>query len=267
MTSGVGRLCELCNAHASTFCPSDEAFLCWSCDANVHQANFLVARHVRLTICSKCKAFTGNPVFDFLQSVSVSFCAACSLDSSQNDHLGSLPSSSESDCVSSTLSCATSQRKNDADPRSDSRFNFSQGCGEVTSRHRRSSRRNTTSIMDWKAEGVLVYWCMRLGLTGDRAVSLGKNALATCWNQMSVLPFRVSLAATLWFGLKFCGDRSLHTCQTLKRLEEISGVQAKLISAAESKLERALKIAASRRQRLRNDHQLEEGNAESECSS
>lgn len=245
MMNSLYKFCELCGAHASTFCPSDEAFLCWSCDASVHQDNSLLARHVRKIICSKCKVFTENSVSGVcLPPQSLSLCAACS-------------PVSESDCASSTLSCATSQRKNDAD----GKFNTSQGCSEVNKSSQKRSRISS------QAERALMYWCMKLGLTGDRAVLLGKSALGNCCSQMSVFPFRVSLAASLLFGLKYCGDRSLYTCQTLKRLEEISGVQAKLISVAESKLKRDFKIVISKRKLLKNQQQGEEGYAESEGSS
>lgn len=125
------------------------------------------------------------------------------------------------------------------------------------------------SVMELKAEGVLVYWCGKLGVpAGDRAVRLGKSALSVCSVRMTSLPFRVTLAASLWFGLRYCGDRSLRTWQVLKRLEDTSGVQAKLISAAESKLEGVLKVISNGklRDRGRRNHQLEEGWAESECS-
>ncbi|KAL0441268.1 UNVERIFIED_CONTAM: hypothetical protein Sradi_0065700 [Sesamum radiatum] len=54
------RLCELCNAQATLFCPSDDAFLCCTCDAKVHDANFLVARHLRKTLSS---SFTGDGIY------------------------------------------------------------------------------------------------------------------------------------------------------------------------------------------------------------
>ncbi|KAM7253725.1 hypothetical protein ACFE04_031407 [Oxalis oulophora] len=50
------KACELCNNAASLYCEADNAFLCKSCDAKVHQANFLVARHIRHVI-TKSKAF------------------------------------------------------------------------------------------------------------------------------------------------------------------------------------------------------------------
>ncbi|KAI5071620.1 hypothetical protein GOP47_0013871 [Adiantum capillus-veneris] len=46
--------CELCQQQASVFCPWDEARLCDLCDANVHGANFLVARHSRHLLCPCC---------------------------------------------------------------------------------------------------------------------------------------------------------------------------------------------------------------------
>ncbi|KAF0906142.1 hypothetical protein E2562_009132 [Oryza meyeriana var. granulata] len=42
---GVG--CELCGGVAAVHCAADSAFLCLSCDAKVHGANFLASRHRR----------------------------------------------------------------------------------------------------------------------------------------------------------------------------------------------------------------------------
>ncbi|TVU43054.1 hypothetical protein EJB05_09490, partial [Eragrostis curvula] len=46
--------CELCGAAARVYCGADEATLCWGCDAQVHGANFLVARHARTLLCRGC---------------------------------------------------------------------------------------------------------------------------------------------------------------------------------------------------------------------
>ncbi|KAL3693538.1 hypothetical protein R1sor_007189 [Riccia sorocarpa] len=48
------KRCELCADRATVYCPADDANVCWSCDAKVHSANFLVARHSRSVLCSKC---------------------------------------------------------------------------------------------------------------------------------------------------------------------------------------------------------------------
>ena len=50
--------CELCGGTAAVRCEPDAAFLCWSCDARVHTANFLVARHVRRPLLAECGAAT-----------------------------------------------------------------------------------------------------------------------------------------------------------------------------------------------------------------
>ncbi|KAK6142493.1 hypothetical protein DH2020_022841 [Rehmannia glutinosa] len=39
-------------------CVSDQASLCWECDAMVHSANFLVARHSRNLLCRVCQGPT-----------------------------------------------------------------------------------------------------------------------------------------------------------------------------------------------------------------
>ncbi|CAM0911088.1 unnamed protein product [Alopecurus aequalis] len=46
--------CELCGAAARVYCSADDATLCWGCDAQVHGANFLVARHARALLCRGC---------------------------------------------------------------------------------------------------------------------------------------------------------------------------------------------------------------------
>ncbi|XP_062192837.1 zinc finger protein CONSTANS-LIKE 4-like [Phragmites australis] len=51
---GAGGACELCGAAARVYCSADEATLCWGCDAQVHGANFLVARHARALLCRGC---------------------------------------------------------------------------------------------------------------------------------------------------------------------------------------------------------------------
>ncbi|KAE8677908.1 Detected protein of unknown function [Hibiscus syriacus] len=52
------KSCELCDLAARTYCESDQASLCWGCDAKVHGANFLVARHVRCLLCHACYSLT-----------------------------------------------------------------------------------------------------------------------------------------------------------------------------------------------------------------
>ncbi|KAM7271272.1 hypothetical protein ACFE04_030486 [Oxalis oulophora] len=52
------KKCELCKFAAKAYCESDQASLCWDCDARVHAANFLVARHSRTLLCNICQSQT-----------------------------------------------------------------------------------------------------------------------------------------------------------------------------------------------------------------
>lgn len=52
------RKCELCDSIAKMYCESDQASLCWDCDAQVHGANFLVAKHSRTLLCHVCQSLT-----------------------------------------------------------------------------------------------------------------------------------------------------------------------------------------------------------------
>ncbi|CAA2981386.1 zinc finger CONSTANS-LIKE 4-like [Olea europaea subsp. europaea] len=50
------KRCVLCKGMARMYCESDQASLCWDCDAKVHSANFLVARHSRNLLCHVCQS-------------------------------------------------------------------------------------------------------------------------------------------------------------------------------------------------------------------
>ncbi|XP_047155536.1 zinc finger protein HD1-like [Vigna umbellata] len=52
------RKCDLCNSPAKLSCESDQASLCWECDAKVHSANFLVTKHLRILLCHVCQSLT-----------------------------------------------------------------------------------------------------------------------------------------------------------------------------------------------------------------
>ncbi|CAL0309438.1 unnamed protein product [Lupinus luteus] len=71
------KKCELCNCPAKLFCESDQATLCWGCDAKVHSANFLVTKHQRFLLCHVCQSLTpwhgSGPKF----VPTISFCNDC----------------------------------------------------------------------------------------------------------------------------------------------------------------------------------------------
>ncbi|CAI5467160.1 unnamed protein product [Closterium sp. Yama58-4] len=52
------RSCELCTQPAALRCDADSAFLCATCDAAVHSANFIVLRHSRHLLCALCSSPT-----------------------------------------------------------------------------------------------------------------------------------------------------------------------------------------------------------------
>ncbi|CAK9161399.1 unnamed protein product [Ilex paraguariensis] len=73
----AGKSCELCKAPARMYCESDQASLCWDCDAKVHSANFLVARHSRSLLCHACQSPTPWNASGPKIGSAVSVCDSC----------------------------------------------------------------------------------------------------------------------------------------------------------------------------------------------
>ncbi|XVF66931.1 hypothetical protein PTKIN_Ptkin10aG0079700 [Pterospermum kingtungense] len=71
------KSCELCKLAARTYCESDQASLCWDCDAKVHGANFLVERHVRCLLCHTCQSLTPWRAAGAKLGQTVSVCDSC----------------------------------------------------------------------------------------------------------------------------------------------------------------------------------------------
>ncbi|KAL9462776.1 hypothetical protein AB3S75_000725 [Citrus x aurantiifolia] len=238
------RACELCSQEAALHCASDEAFLCFDCDDRVHKANFLVARHVRQTLCSQCKSLTGKFISGERSSSSLEpICPSCC----------SSTTSTSSDCISSTESSAAEKMGRERKRVRACSSSVSDISGE-----------KAAAVADSKAEGIFAIWCRRLGLNGNNSncnsvvvVSLASRALGLFLERTTALPLRACLAASFWFGLRMCGDKTVATWPNLRRLEAISGVPAKLIVAVEGKIAR---VMAVRRRRPRQV--LEEGWAE-----
>nr|GMD31959.1 zinc finger protein CONSTANS-LIKE 4-like [Ipomoea batatas] len=74
------KSCELCRGVAKTFCESDQANLCWNCDAKVHSANFLVERHSRFLLCNVCHSPTSWSASGANLGFAVSLCGCCVAD-------------------------------------------------------------------------------------------------------------------------------------------------------------------------------------------
>ncbi|CAL9096144.1 unnamed protein product, partial [Musa textilis] len=76
------RQCELCDRAARIHCESDQASLCWECDAKVHGANFLVARHSRCLLCRSCQSPTAWRAEGARLGPTVSVCERCAATAS-----------------------------------------------------------------------------------------------------------------------------------------------------------------------------------------
>ncbi|GAA0143512.1 hypothetical protein LIER_04180 [Lithospermum erythrorhizon] len=260
---GKQRICELCsNEVVVAYCEADSAFLCLSCDAKVHGANFLVARHIRQIICSKCQDFTGENISGVGSQAKASICPVCSPEnlgsgltySTRDD--SSLSSSSSSACVSSTHSssssfCGTTKKKRG---------------GGVKSPPVAAAAVNGGQRVNWEVDskvvGVFYHWCKRFGLNDEVAhvvVRLACNGMAICASELTILPFRVRLVASLWLGLRFSRIESLSSSQDLTQLEQITGVPAKLISTIESKIERLYRSTKKSQNHNQHDQLLKEG--------
>ncbi|KAL4569793.1 hypothetical protein LXL04_025436 [Taraxacum kok-saghyz] len=80
------KSCELCKSSARIYCESDQASLCWSCDAKVHSANFLVARHSRNLLCRVCQSPTPwTASGEKLGPSTASVCEKCVVDGTSDD--------------------------------------------------------------------------------------------------------------------------------------------------------------------------------------
>lgn len=84
------KKCELCSSIARVYCESDQASLCWDCDARVHTANFLVAKHSRILLCNSCQSLTPWTGSGSKLGPTVSVCQTCfhrsNNDGADQDH-------------------------------------------------------------------------------------------------------------------------------------------------------------------------------------
>lgn len=79
------RGCELCEGVAALYCAADKAHICWPCDAKVHSANFLVARHTRSVLCTACATPTAWRASGANPTPLTGLCANCSQGESQGE--------------------------------------------------------------------------------------------------------------------------------------------------------------------------------------
>lgn len=94
----MGYSCDYCrDARSMVYCRSDEAYLCLSCDRNVHSANALSKRHSRTLVCDKCNS---QPAFVRCVEEKLSLCQNCDWET----HNGSNSVASSSHSLQ-TLNC------------------------------------------------------------------------------------------------------------------------------------------------------------------
>ncbi|KAI9073051.1 hypothetical protein K1719_044971 [Acacia pycnantha] len=243
------RSCELCGEEAYLYCGADSAFLCCKCDEKVHDANFLVARHIREVLCYYCRCLAGRQVSGTVAPCETITCQSCSPENHSDEDDDCWSSSSTSACVSSTMSCATGSKKIQR------RAETVVSSGSVTDEKCAvaEGKKDNPVRQGWAAEEVFVNWSRKLGVNGICVASLASPAVRKL---MAVVPFRVAVATSFWFGLRYRGDGQLRTAQILRKLEEMSKVPGKVIVAAEEKLTRVLRPKRARRE-------FEEGWAES----
>ncbi|RWW55795.1 hypothetical protein BHE74_00037527 [Ensete ventricosum] len=222
------QACELCGGEAAIFCQPDAAFLCWACDASVHGANFLVARHVRWVACGGCYSLdSARRVSGPAPWLVRSLCGSCDPDHSPSPPSHPASSSYSSSCLSTSESTAAPS-------------------AEKPVATRRATVKRRRGVVDERVEGFLVSWSRRMGLRSRRpCVEAAAHVVAAC-EVTAALPLRVSLAAALWLAIKLCEDEASSArgqAAALRRLEVCSSVPARLILAAESRIAGRVRVA------------------------
>ncbi|CAA7408250.1 unnamed protein product [Spirodela intermedia] len=249
------RACELCEGEAAVHCESDSAFLCWACDAAVHGANFLVARHRRRSRCPECGTFDVSdqgPLSGATLLPVLFICHSC--HSLAQDDASVSDSDSQSSARSSSSLCSSTSSSHVSSAESGAAVT----AAEWAKSGRRRRRRAASGELDAMIDVVLANWCRRLGLEGGAAAA-ASHALLMGTRRMPALPLRVIMATAVWFAarLRFSTGGSRRGAAALLRLlEECSGVPVKLISMGEAKLSRA----------LRRCHVAEDTEGWAECS-
>ncbi|EOA20943.1 hypothetical protein CARUB_v10001279mg [Capsella rubella] len=73
--SNWAQACDSCRSAACTvYCHADSAYLCTSCDAQIHAVNCLASRHERVRVCQSCER---APAAFFCKADAASLCIAC----------------------------------------------------------------------------------------------------------------------------------------------------------------------------------------------
>ncbi|KAL2896071.1 Zinc finger protein CONSTANS-LIKE 2 [Bienertia sinuspersici] len=77
-TNSWARVCDTCrSAPCTVYCKADSAYLCTSCDAQIHAANQVASRHERVWVCEACER---APAAFLCKADAASLCATCDAD-------------------------------------------------------------------------------------------------------------------------------------------------------------------------------------------
>ncbi|CAL5367491.1 unnamed protein product [Camellia sinensis] len=77
-TNNWQRVCDTCHSAASAvYCRADSAYLCTTCDARIHTANSVAARHERVRVCEACER---APAAFLCKADAASLCPSCDDD-------------------------------------------------------------------------------------------------------------------------------------------------------------------------------------------
>ncbi|KAH9608510.1 hypothetical protein KSS87_020163 [Heliosperma pusillum] len=72
------KLCDSCKSSTATlYCRADTAYLCLSCDSNIHAANKLASRHSRVWVCEVCEQ---SPATVTCKADAAHLCPSCDRD-------------------------------------------------------------------------------------------------------------------------------------------------------------------------------------------
>lgn len=76
--SSWSRVCDTCRSMPCiVYCHADSAYLCSSCDTQVHAANRVASRHERVWVCEACER---APAAFLCKADAVSLCSSCDAD-------------------------------------------------------------------------------------------------------------------------------------------------------------------------------------------
>ncbi|RVW42778.1 hypothetical protein CK203_079975 [Vitis vinifera] len=145
------------------------------------RCQFLVARHVRHTLCSECNGLAGDTFFGVGFQPHRLICRSCSSEVESETSTDHDSKSSSSSCVSTTESAP---RKGGVSRRKAERTGFTSSVSAVSGVDSRfPSKLRARSSVDAKAEDILVNWCRKLGLNGS-CTSVASHALRCVFSQI-----------------------------------------------------------------------------------